>query len=245
MLADHNALLQREQRRLEALQALGVQPLAARFDPVGARKPSRLPLPGRPASPVATGAVDTGGGPSPKGLNPVIRTGSAVGRGLLESSSGNTTRSLPSSKPVPPPQMIEDAAFQLLIAWAGDWLWIEQIEDGLLRHEQLQLVQAMAQAMVPDSVNLQHFLFEWPWAQHGHLARDADSARDSVAGQLRRLAREQQVRGMVLMGTACTEWVSTPPALTGLCIPATVTMLAEPLLKRKAWATLAPHVRSG
>ena len=132
-------------------------------------------------------------------------------------------------------------AFQLLIVSAGPWLWLEQLDDALIRREQLQLVQGMARAITEGDLALTHLQFDWPLASHAHLPRHAEAARESVAGQLRRLAREQQVRGFILMGSACRQWVSAPPALSSLQIPSTLAMLADPALKREAWRVLQPH----
>ena len=135
----------------------------------------------------------------------------------------------------------ESVAFQLLIVEAGSWLWLEQIEDNLIRREQLQLVEGMARAITEGAVNLRHHQFDWPLVEHAHLPKDAESARQSVAGQLRRLARERQALGMILMGPTCSEWVNVPPALTQLNIPSTLSMLEKPLLKREAWQALKAY----
>jgi len=238
--SDSNQSWAREQHRHHVLRLLGVNPLTARFDPPGARTPLR---------PVAPHEV------LPEPPEPAARPAAVRPAGPVVSSAGlerSSVRVEPRPAPVPAseqdlseserqPRATDAVAFQLLIATAGRWLWIEQLEDGLLRREQLQLIEAMARAITVEATTLNHFVFEWPLVQHAHLGRDAQSARDSVAGQLRRLAREQQVEGMILMGEACEEWVSVPSALSGLTIPGTLAMLANPGLKRDAWAILKPH----
>ncbi|MDG2138027.1 MAG: hypothetical protein P8J90_08395, partial [Luminiphilus sp.] len=105
----------------------------------------------------------------------------------------------------------------------------------------LQLVEGMARAITEGAVNLKHHQFDWPLAEHAHLSKDAESAKQSVAGQLRRLARERRALGMILMGPTCSEWVNVPPALTQLNIPSTLSMLEKPLLKREAWQVLKAY----
>ena len=105
----------------------------------------------------------------------------------------------------------------------------------------MQLVEGMARAITQGTVNLRHHQFDWPLSNHAHLPRDAESAKQSVAGQLRRLARERQALGMILMGSSCEAWVSVPPALTRLNIPSTLSMLEKPTLKRAAWQVLKPY----
>ena len=241
---------EREQRRHYLVRLLGVDPLVARFDPPGARQPRRPAPPTSVASPTIAVAelkasVDTAKAEATR-VTPVQENRAAerqlAVQAQVDPSAPPEATELTQASSLPQPAAA--VAFQLLIAAAGKWLWIEQLEDGLLRRDQLQLIEAMARAMTPEDTTLTHFVFEWPLVQHAHLARDADSARDSVAGQLRRLAREQGVQGLILMGEACNEWAVVPPALTGLAIPATLAMLTTPALKRDAWAVLKPHAQT-
>lgn len=242
---------EREQRRQHLVRLLGVDPLVPRFDPPGARQPKR-PAPPTPVAPPAIAAaepqasVDTAK-PAATRVAPVLGSRTDERRHVAapaQVDASATPEAGPLTRASSQPEPAAAVAFQLLIAAAGKWLWIEQLEDGLLRRDQLQLIEAMARAMTPEDTTLSHFVFEWPLVQHAHVARDADSARDSVAGQLRRLAREQGVQGLILMGEACGEWAVVPPALTGLAIPATLAMLTNPALKRDAWAVLKPHAQT-
>ena len=122
--------------------------------------------------------------------------------------------------------------------------------DSLSKHEKEilfkaseVLVEGMARSISQGvAVNLRHHQFDWPLANHAHLPKDAESAKQSVAGQLRRLARERKALGMILMGPSCSEWVSVPPALTQLNIPSTLSMLEKPLRKREAWQVLKAQI---
>ena len=244
---EHQNLWAAEQRRRATLALLGVQPLLARFNPPGARVARQVECPLE--TEVSLGAASI--------QSEVIPSGAQVNQGhsvqdqpasktaqLRSEGVGTSGRVRTQSEPNPSSLSLaetEAVAFQLLIVEAGSWLWLEHIEDNLIRREQLQLVEGMARAITQGAVNLKHHQFDWPLAEHAHLPKDAESAKQSVAGQLRRLARERQALGMILMGPACGEWVNVPPALTQLVIPSTLSMLEKPLLKREAWQVLKTH----
>lgn len=248
--AEHQALWEREQRRRGTLLHLGIEPLVSRFNPEGARphrhleplpqspQPAELSAPGTDksrASGSATGVNRGGKGHSAEvaGTPRAVRiTTEAAAAPSPVSGDGPGVEQAATGKPV---------AFQLMIVSAGPWLWLEQLQDALIRREQLQLVQGMARAITEGDLAMSHLQFSWPLAEHAHLPQHADAAKDSVSGQLRRLARERQARGYIFMGAACRQWVHVPPALACLDIPSTLDMLTEPALKRDAWQVLQPH----
>ena len=254
---EHQNLWAIEQRRRGMLALLDVQPLVARTSPPGARAAQPLTAPSvdltRPEADCITPVREVAEG---QYKQPIAAEVSVSARSV-QSEAANTTDS-------PAPRIAqrdamsgavsmagagressvtggEAVAFQLLIVEAGAWLWLEQLDDSLIRREQLQLVEGMARAITQGAVNLRHHQFDWPLSNHAHLPRDAESAKQSVAGQLRRLARERQALGMILMGSPCEEWVNVPPALTQLNIPSTLSMLENPTLKRAAWQVLKAY----
>lgn len=248
---EQQSLWEREQRRRTTLVQLGIEPLVSRFNPGGARPHRHLqPLPQSSVPQEPGGAGPNSGKIAALAVadsdsrvsGGVGKAGVAVARAEVAGGSNNEATSVAgeaagagqagTGTPV---------AFQLMIVSAGAWLWLEQLEDALIRREQLQLVQGMAQAVTEGDLEMSHLQFGWPLAEHAHLPRHADAARDSVSGQLRRLARERQARGYIFMGSACREWVHVPPALACLDIPSTLAMLTEPALKRDAWRVLQPH----
>ena len=244
---EHQNLWVVEQRRRGTLALLGLQPLVARLNPPGARVVRQLECPPEAeVSPVASSSQHEDI-PSRTQVNqgsPAQGQPSAKAAQLRPECAGTFEGVRTQSEPKPSALTLantESVAFQLLIVEAGSWLWLEQIEDNLIRREQLQLVEGMARAITEGAVNLKHHQFDWPLAEHAHLSKDAESARQSVAGQLRRLSRERQALGMILMGPTCSEWVNVPPALTQLNIPSTLSMLEKPLLKREAWQVLKAH----
>ena len=244
---EHQNLWAAEQRRRSILALLEVQPLVARCNPPGARHALRLEQPPEAKLRSDLVQVQEDVATSRAQPNTVTSEGAhtlakpkqhrAPGAGV---SDGAKTQKEPTAGVIALAET-ESVAFQLLIVEAGSWLWLEQIEDNLIRREQLQLVEGMARAITEGAVNLKHHQFDWPLAEHAHLSKDAESAKQSVAGQLRRLARERQALGMILMGPTCSEWVNVPPALTQLNIPSTLSMLEKPLLKREAWQVLKAY----
>lgn len=248
--AEHQALWEREQRRRGTLAQLGIEPLVSRFNPEGARPHRHLePLPQSPrsAEPPAPRTDNSRASGSAAGERRVAKPHSPEAAGTLQvakvatESAGAQSPVLGDGAGAGQTETVEPVAFQLMIVTAGAWLWLEQLQDALIRREQLQLVQGMARAITEGDVAMSHLQFSWPLAEHAHLPQHADAAKDSVSGQLRRLARERQARGYIFMGAACREWVHVPPALACLDIPSTLDMLTEPALKRDAWQVLQPH----
>ena len=132
--------------------------------------------------------------------------------------------------------------FQLLIASTGRWLWVEVLSDGLIRQEQLQLIQAMGRILDGPKVATKHLQFDWPMASHPQLPRDINAAKQSVAGQLQRLAKDASASGLIILGDEAMPFIGEAINLTRLEVPSTVTMLQEPQRKRDAWAVIKPHV---
>jgi hypothetical protein len=137
---------------------------------------------------------------------------------------------------------VPELKFTLLIAATGRWLWVEYLDTGLIRNDQLQLVQAMGRVLEVSSTSIRHVQFDWPLVDHPQLPKDLNAARQSVAGQLQRLAREASASGIVVMGEQTRGLISEAINLTRIMIPATVDMLETPALKREAWQVLQPHV---
>jgi hypothetical protein len=152
------------------------------------------------------------------------------GKTTVDSSSASVQASAPS------------VTFQLLIASTGRWLWAEVLSDGLIRQEQLQLIQAMGRVLDGPKVAIKHLQFDWPMASHPQLPKDINAAKQSVAGQLQRLAKDASASGLIILGDEAMPFISEAINLTRLEVPSTVTMLQEPQRKRDAWAVIKPHV---
>ncbi len=131
-------------------------------------------------------------------------------------------------------------SFSLLLATCGRWLWLELLEDGLVRREQLQLIHAMSQAIDGPDVKLTHRQFDWPIASHPHLPKDLGAARQSVAGQAMRLVKDAGAEGLIVLGSESAQYLAEGPLQQRAQIPATLEMLRDPSLKKLAWQVLKP-----
>ena len=247
-----------ERHRLYVLEQLGITPLVSLQDAPGAAPTRRVfaPMPTNP--PIPDERRGSSALANAAATNRAISTQSRDSSGIaalradLSQSSGS--KSISAKRP-----MHDDTAdslalkanrsdeepevsFTLLIAAAGRWLWVERLATGLIRQDQLQLIQAMGRVIEGAKTGIRHVQFDWPLVDHSQLPKDLNSARQSVAGQLQRLAREATAVGIVIMGEQTSELISEAINLTRIMIPATVDMLETPALKGKAWQVLRPHV---
>lgn len=247
-----NATLLQEQRRRYMLDQLGIAPLISICDGVAAKASVRI------AGPTdSDGLADSGGVTDSDGLTDI-----AALRATLRSANANPRAKPAGSADVEarlPAQALSEkttvqspgaslqasapsVTFQLLIASTGRWLWVEVLSDGLIRQEQLQLIQAMGRILDGPKVAIKHLQFDWPMASHPQLPRDINAAKQSVAGQLQRLAKDASASGLIILGDEAMPFISEAINLTRLEVPSTVTMLQEPQRKRDAWAVIKPHV---
>ena len=264
-----NATLSQEQRRRYMLDQLGIAPLISICDGVAAKASVRIAAPAmttnerhpqdmssgtRIDSSVASDGVADGvtdGVADIAALRATLRSANANPRAkpaesanvearvpaqavsektTVDSSSASVQASAPS------------VTFQLLIASTGRWLWAEVLSDGLIRQEQLQLIQAMGRVLDGPKVAIKHLQFDWPMASHPQLPKDINAAKQSVAGQLQRLAKDASASGLIILGDEAMPFISEAINLTRLEVPSTVAMLQEPQRKRDAWAVIKPHV---
>jgi hypothetical protein len=240
----------REQRRRQTLSALGIEPLISRFDAPYGKASVRFVEPELAQAENLNRDVAIGQAAVEPEKQAVVNPGLDGQEERQDSSSaraGNpaqkprqaTQTESPTIQPKAPHQ-VDAVAFHLLLVSAGEWLWVESLEDGLLHKEQLALVHNMAIAVSDASADLVHRQFLWPMAEHPHLPRDAVAARQSLGAQLERIGKETPYRGIVLMGEAVSQWVSEELHPKAVVIPSTRQMLQTPTLKRDAWSVLKP-----
>lgn len=143
----------------------------------------------------------------------------------------------------PPFNVIQNKAderLSLLIVVTRDVLWIEQLDDYLLRKEQLHLIAAMARAIHGSTVNCEHQQFDWP-PGGGFKPSQKDGLEDMLSGFLQRLITDHQSQVIIQLGSV-EVLPSLPPALHH--IPSSLAMLQEPSIKREAWGVLKSLVAS-
>ena len=125
----------------------------------------------------------------------------------------------------------------LVMVISADILWIEVLEDQLLRREQLQLIAAMARAVRGNNVHCAHQQFDWPPAHQSALSSAKGGMSDMLKGFSQRLIRDCATQQMVLMGPCdCLPDTGLPV----LEIPSSFNMLRDGSLKQQAWDVLKP-----
>lgn len=246
--------------RVYVLEQLGIQPLVSLQDAPGAAAAQRVVLPNALKQPQLAEEKSRSTSEPAEGTERFASQGSsdasslAALRASLSSNSGGKSQRVPAATSTSDARHratavggaeVEPAiSFQLLIAATGRWLWVERLIGGLIRKDQLQLIHAMGRVLDGQQISIRHVQFDWPLVDHPQLPRDMNAARQSVAGQLQRLAREASASGIVILGENTGELISEAINLTRIGIPATIDMLQDPMLKRDAWQIIRPHVIS-
>ena len=234
----------RELRRLASLEAMGIQSYVSRRQLPGAAVTRRLAVVRSDAvesPPVATEALSGAGGSPGVSLLPQL---GANARGATSDSRATPRR---------PPEVESRASvalrFNLALMAAGEWLWLEEIEEDAMSPDQMLLVQAMARALLavtgagasnPAAAPLQVEYFSWPLHDNRQLDQGEEAARYGVAGFLQRRLETRECSGLVLLGEACQARVSREllNCRQVVAIAGTASMLADPLQKKQAWREL-------
>jgi hypothetical protein len=232
----------RERARRASLAAMGITPFVSRFDAPGAKASERFHLPDEELSeptPARQGVTERG---------PVDQLRVALGRrdgqGLPEveaEAANHVTPAIKGQGKPRPPAAAENEPQSRFLVNSGDVLWVEVLEDQLLRQEQLQLVAAMARAIRGVSVRCEHQQFDWPPSGQGALAAADNGMAEVLSGFLQRLTRDHSTELMVLMGDCDCLPSSDIPQYR---IPSSLSMLRDGSLKETAWAILKPLNRS-
>ena len=157
-----------------------------------------------------------------------------------KSSAATAAHSAPSSEQ---PVSAADGAsaiptpVSLVMVTSMDILWVEVLEDQLLRKEQLRLIAAMARAVRSSNVQCAHQQFDWPPAHQSALSNAKGGMPDMLMGFIQRLTRDCATQQIVLMGP-CNFLPDT--GLPLLKIPSSLSMLRDGSLKQQAWEVLKP-----
>ena len=213
-MATQDALWEAERARRTLLSHLGINPLVSRFDPIAAKPAQRLHVPTGSSEVTPANTFAT----SPASVEKADAVAVDRSELLADEKSGVAT----------------DTPLSLLLVTSGDVLWIEVLEDQLLRQEQLQLITAMARAIRGASVRCAHQQFDWPPAAGSAIAA-VGGMGDMLSGFLHRVTSDHATRHIVQLG-AC----EAPPD-TDLPIhrvPSSLEMLREGSLKQSAWSVL-------
>ena len=245
-VATQDGLWEAECARRTLLSHLGITPLVSRFDPVAAKPAQRLGVP--------TGFNDVTSMDDPATSNSDDEMRAAQLREMLrgdanEGASAEEADAIPrapaeeagdaaADRSEPPAaswrDVTSDTPFSLLFVTSDDVLWVEVLEDQLLRQEQLQLIAAMARAIRGASVRCAHQQFDWPPAAGSAIAA-AGGMDDMLSGFLQRLTSDNATRHLVQLGDC---HVIPDCSLLIHRVPSSLEMLREGSLKQSAWSVL-------
>ena len=220
-------LITLEMARRQALSAMGINVYSSRFDFPGAAKAQRFAV---PVPEVNEPAVVS------RSVEPRIETPSAPVPQMPQTTTSGPTSRVPVSQSRASGS--ESVSFSILLASAGPFLWLEELGDGLIRQDQLGLINAMARAISTPTTKLMRQQFDWPVAGNSALSGDAESAKQALHGLIQRMAREVDAKRVILVGDC--HYLPDRIVQSGVRIPSTMAMLSEPALKRVAWEALKP-----
>ena len=236
--------------RRTLLDHLGITPLISRFDPVAAKPAERFMTPlaeGLIASPSATPETTEEmqgeqlrallrGESDKKETEEKERTSADIAAQAQLRESDTDAKVPHDSKS----DSLSDAPVAMLMVTSQDILWVEVLEDQLLRSEQLQLIAAMARAIRGNTVKCAHQQFNWPPV--GESAKNmAGGFGDMLSGFLQRLVRDHAIQHVVQLGE-CEALPHTD--LQVHRIHSSLEMLRDGSLKQPAWSVLK-QLRSG
>jgi hypothetical protein len=143
--------------------------------------------------------------------------------------------------------------FSLATIVAGDWLWLEILDDLPLATEQVQLVLSMAKALrraatgtgqdsaparsaKPDVAQ-----FDWPLHTNRQLDLGEQAARASVAAFVNRRLEQHGCRGVILLGRPAAQRVPLEGLATrAIKTASSIEILAHPARKAQVWLDLQP-----
>ena len=237
---------QRECARRVLLDHLGITPLVSRFDAIGAKMTVRQlePTVSFEVVPTAETPMTTAEMRGDE-LRQLLRTDHAMpiqeapdGRDTDRSNSAVLSRQgTTTGASLENQGSASEEPLSLLMAITGDVLWIETLEDQLLRREQLQLIGAMARAIRGPDVRTAHQQFDWPPRAGPALSAHLGGLTGMLTGFLQRLISDHDAQIIIQLGQVA----SLPPLQAPVYeLPSTLAMLREGSHKRLAWAVLKP-----
>jgi hypothetical protein len=249
----------REIRRLRYLQAMGL-PVFVAHRPLPGAAPTRKLLLKNPPAAAARAASAPEPGAATRGRAQSVATGSATATQKSAPTTAATDRAAalreslqaaPQAKvPAPVPQrpagprpaQPQTQRFSLAAMLCADRLWLEELEDALLAQDQVQLVGALARALLhPEPLAKKPVVTQFDWPLHGNQQLDLgpDEAAASLQGFLLRQLEENRCVELVCLGEAAAErlrGLRLPCALRRL--PSSRDVLENPHRKRELWAAL-------
>ncbi|MEQ9463480.1 MAG: hypothetical protein RJQ10_07445 [Haliea sp.] len=232
----------RELHKLACLDALGLQLLVARKPLPGAApsvpgarmtRATVVPDPRPPATPQPAG----GPGAGPIGRAPAMAVPrlDAGGESPVPAVTSRAQVADAAAAPATTPVL------HMAAVVAGGCLWLDPLPGSEPAPDRLQLIRAMAFALVRRQETPQLTRFDWPVHSNRQLDLSASAAAAALTGFVLRQVQDRECRALVLLGPDAGEHL-LQPELDGVPIvllPATMELLAKPQSKRDAWRALA------
>ncbi|TCO75974.1 hypothetical protein [Chromatocurvus halotolerans] len=160
---------------------------------------------------------------------------------LLDAASLNVAPVKPTPRPrqataVDAPAL---APFTLAAVALGGRLWLEELPDGVLGRDQVQLVRAICHALGWPLEPLTINQFTWPMHRNPQFDQSADAAKAALSAFVGRQMEAGQCSQLMLLGSEARDRLGDmPPGTPVLCTHSTRDMLGNPQLKRDAWRDL-------
>ncbi len=230
-LMDMSALAAKEIQRRNYLEAMGVVSHVSRV-PLPGAAPTRKLLKIEHAKPVADAQLRPVKPPENKSPEAAVAAPMEIELDTPKPRARPAHRAKP--QPAPAPQA---APFSMLLAVAGDTLWLEEIPHRSVNRHYTALVSAMIAAL---SLPAPRWLeFDWPMHNNVQLGLDEQAARQMLDGYLSRQWSQLPCQRLVILGE------KTRARLSGMQLPEHVLltqsawdMLSTPALKPIAWQEL-------
>lgn len=243
-----------ELRRIAYLEVLGVDNYISRRQLPGASVTHRLTIVPTRQSPMITVGLEAlsleeVAPQAPPQSASRIRPDISLSPRAATETPAPAAADAPGAEPVP--------RFSLCTMVAGDWLWLQDLGDLPLTAEQVQLVQAMANALRRASADRDAnserpgatgaaskpdvAQFDWPMHTNRQLDLGEEAARASVAAFVSRRLEQHGCRGVVLLGQSTAGRVSVSEiAVCAVQTASSSDILARPTLKPQVWRDLQP-----
>ena len=234
-----------ELTRRAYLDAMGIATYVSRAQVPGSAKTLKLTVVKHPDPRAAKPAmVESPGAPISAAIGNLAQMPS------VDFETPQRTQSVVSEKlPAAGAGVAPTVEFGIVAFISGSWLWLEELPpQQVLMRDQVQLVQAMASAMVsaigPDVGKPEVAQFHWPITTNNQLDLGEAAARGALGGFINRKLELAGCRGVVLLGSACERWIPVEQltAEHRIHTVSTAEMLGDPSLKKRAWRDLLPYV---
>lgn len=131
------------------------------------------------------------------------------------------------------------APFTLAAVALGGRLWLEELPDGVLGRDQVQLMRAICHALAWPLEPLTINQFTWPMHRNPQFDQSAEAATAALSAFVGRQMEAGQCSQLMLLGSAARDRLGDmAPGIPVLCTHSTRDMLGNPRLKRDAWRDL-------